>query len=102
MFTRTDLQVALLDGVSDLVRTGVRPIELTDHGDSVEVEFDDGSRESFDGVIGTDGINSWTRRHVLGGPEATYTGTSIVRFQAPNPDNSLTVTALGAGARRRP
>ena len=97
MFSRSDLQLALLDGVADLVRTGVRPSALTDHGDSVEVEFDDGTRESFDAVIGADGINSWTRRHVLGGPEATYSGTAVMRFQATNTDTETTVTALGTG-----
>jgi FAD-dependent urate hydroxylase len=97
MFSRSDLQLSLLKGVSDLVRTGVRPIALTDHGDAVEVEFDDGVHESFDAVIGADGIHSWTRRHVLGGPEANYSGTAVMRFQGPNPDAELTVTALGAG-----
>ncbi|MFF1820107.1 FAD-dependent oxidoreductase [Kribbella sp. NPDC058245] len=97
MFNRSDLQLALLDSVSDLVRTGVRPSAMTDLGDVVDVEFDDGTRDTFDAVIGADGINSWTRRHVLGGPDATYTGTSVVRFQAPNPDPAFTVTALAAG-----
>jgi FAD-dependent urate hydroxylase len=97
MFNRSDLQSALLDGVSDLVRTGVRPSAMTDTGDVVEVEFDNGERAAFDAVIGADGINSWTRRHVLGGPDATYTGTSVVRFQAPTADPAPTVTALAAG-----
>ncbi|HEX3781221.1 MAG TPA: NAD(P)/FAD-dependent oxidoreductase [Pseudonocardiaceae bacterium] len=99
MFSRSDLQTALLAGVSDLVRTGVRPRALTDLGDAVEVEFDNGERESFDAVIGADGINSWTRRHVLNGPEATYTGTAAVRFRAPNPHPALTVTALASGGK---
>jgi 2-polyprenyl-6-methoxyphenol hydroxylase-like FAD-dependent oxidoreductase len=97
IFNRSALQLCLLEGVSDLVRTGVRPSALTDHGDSVEVEFDDGARKSFDAVIGADGLNSWTRRHVLGGPEATYTGTAELRFQAPNPDSDLTATAVSVG-----
>jgi 2-polyprenyl-6-methoxyphenol hydroxylase-like FAD-dependent oxidoreductase len=97
MFSRSALQLALLDGVSDLVRTGVRPSGLTDHGDRVDVEFDDGTGGTFDAVIGTDGIHSWTRHHVFGGPEATYTGTSVVRFQAPSPDPSLEVAAMAAG-----
>jgi 2-polyprenyl-6-methoxyphenol hydroxylase-like FAD-dependent oxidoreductase len=99
IFTRSALQKQLLEPVADLVRTGVRPAGVTDHGDSVEVEFDDGVSESFDAVIGADGINSWTRRHVLGGPEATYTGTAVVRFQAPNPDQNLTVTGLTTGGK---
>ena len=97
MFSRSDLQLSLLHSVSDLVRTGVRPSAVTDVGDHVEVEFDDGTRERFDAVIGADGINSWTRRQVLGGPDATYTGTSVVRFHVPNPDPTLTVTGLSTG-----
>ncbi|MFF1448171.1 FAD-dependent oxidoreductase [Streptomyces sp. NPDC058274] len=97
MFNRSNLQLSLLEGVAGLVRTGVRPSALTDHGDSVEVEFDDGRRERFDAVIGCDGINSWTRLQALGGPEATYTGTAELRFQAPNPDPGLTVTAVATG-----
>jgi len=34
---------------------------------------------------------------VLGGPDATYTGTSVVRFHVPNPDPTLTVTGLTTG-----
>jgi FAD-dependent urate hydroxylase len=99
MFSRSDLQLSLLEGVSDVVRTGVQPTALRDCGDTVEVEFNDGRRESFDAVIGADGINSWTRREVLGGPEASYTGTAVVRFQGPNPDSGLTVTAIGTGGK---
>jgi FAD-dependent urate hydroxylase len=99
MFSRSDLQTALLAGSSDLVRTGIRPVEVTDLGDTVEVEFDNGERDTFDAVIGADGINSWIRRQVLKGPEATYTGTATVRFQAPNADPALTVTALASGGK---
>jgi 2-polyprenyl-6-methoxyphenol hydroxylase-like FAD-dependent oxidoreductase len=94
LFSRTDLQQSLYEPIADLVRTGVRPTALTDLGDTVDVEFDDGMQESFDAVIGADGINSWTRRHVLGGPDATYTGVAIVRFHLPNPDPTLKTTAL--------
>jgi FAD-dependent urate hydroxylase len=97
MFRRSDLQANLLKEVDDLVRCGVRPSRVTDRGDSVEVEFDDGTRETFGAVIGADGINSWTRRHVLGGPEATYVGMAVRRFIAPNPDSALNVSALVAG-----
>ncbi|MFF1820108.1 FAD-dependent oxidoreductase [Kribbella sp. NPDC058245] len=94
LFSRTDLQQSLYEPIADLVRTGVRPTALTDLGDTVDVEFDDGMQESFDAVIGADGINSWTRRHVLGGPDATYTGVAIVRFHLPNTDPTLKTTAL--------
>ncbi|HEX3781220.1 MAG TPA: NAD(P)/FAD-dependent oxidoreductase [Pseudonocardiaceae bacterium] len=98
LFSRSDLQHSLYEPVADLVRTGVRPRALTDLGDAVEVEFDNGERESFDVVIGADGINSWTRRQVLGGPDATYTGMAIIRFHAANPDPTLTTTALALSA----
>ncbi|MBV8931275.1 MAG: FAD-dependent monooxygenase [Kutzneria sp.] len=90
-FSRSELQLAFLQPVKDLVRAGVQPSSVTDHGDTVEVTFDDGRHERFDAVIGADGINSWTRRHVLDGPDATYAGCATVRFQAPNTDN-LTMT----------
>jgi FAD-dependent urate hydroxylase len=99
IFSRSALQLSLLDGVADLVRTGIRPASLTDHGDRVEVGFDDGTREEFDAVIGADGINSWTRLNALDGPAAMYSGTSVVRFHAPNSDPSLTVVGLGAGGK---
>src|SRR5882757_8200661 len=97
MFSRSDLQLSLLHSVSDLVRTGIRPSAVDDAGEHVDVEFDDGTRERFDAVIGADGINSWTRRQVLGGPDATYTGTSVVRFHVANPDATLRTTALTIG-----
>ena len=97
LFSRTDLQRSLYEPVADLVRTGLRPNAVADVGDHVEVEFDDGTRERFDAVIGADGINSWTRRQVLGGPDATYTGCAIVRFHVANPDPALRTTALTIG-----
>jgi len=97
LFPRADLQRSLYEPVADLVRTGVRPSVVTDAGDHVDVEFDEGTRERFDAVIGADGINSWTRRHVLGGPDATYTGCAIVRFHVANPDATLRTTALTIG-----
>ncbi|MGH7882021.1 MAG: hypothetical protein ACREN8_03835 [Candidatus Dormibacteraceae bacterium] len=69
---------------------------LIDHGDTVEVTFNDGRQESFDVVIGADGINSWTRRRVLDGPDATYVGCAVVRFHAPNTDN-FAVTGMVDG-----
>lgn len=98
LFSRSDLQQSLYEPVADLVRTGVEPRSLNDLGHTVDVEFTDGTRESFDAVIGADGINSWTRRQVLGGPEATYTGVAIVRFHAPNTDPTLKTTALSLGS----
>jgi FAD-dependent urate hydroxylase len=98
LFARSDLQQSLYEPVVDLVRTGIRPSALNDLGDTVEVKFDDGTSENFDAVIGADGINSWTRRHILGGPDATYTGVAIVRFHAPNSDATLKTTALSLGS----
>ncbi|MGW6277052.1 FAD-dependent oxidoreductase [Kribbella sp. NPDC055071] len=96
VFSRTELQLSLLEPVADLVRTGVRPTELTDHGDRVEVRFDDGRAESFDAVIGADGINSWTRQHALEGSTTGFTGCAVVRFHAPNVDN-LDVNCIAVG-----
>lgn len=93
---RSDLQLALLDPVRDLVCTGLSPVAVVDHGDRVDVDFDDGTHGSFDAVIGADGINSWTRRHVLHGPEATHAGCAVVRFHIPNTDNLTMVSIVHA------
>lgn len=97
---RTDLQHALLAPVTDLVRTDITPVAINTTEDAMAVEFDQAPTEEFDAVIGADGINSWTRRTVLSGPEPTYTGSAVVRFQVPNIDrldtSAMTTGEIGA------
>jgi uncharacterized protein (TIGR02118 family) len=84
VMTRDGLWARLHAPVADLVRAGVTAIAATDHGSHVDVRFDDGTEEAFNVVLGADGLRSWTRQEVLGGPVETYTGCGITRFRAPN------------------
>ncbi|MCL7380571.1 FAD-dependent monooxygenase [Streptomyces sp. 35G-GA-8] len=90
---RSALQMWLYEPVRDQVRTGISPVAIADRGALVEAEFSDGSRGEFDAVVAADGIDSWTRRTVLGGPEAGYAGSAVLRFQVPNIDG-LDVTSM--------
>ncbi|MEV7189380.1 FAD-dependent monooxygenase [Kitasatospora sp. NPDC093102] len=90
---RSALQLWLYEPVRDQVRTGTSPVAIAERGAQVEVEFSDGSSGEFDAVVAADGINSWTRRTVLGGPDASYAGSAVLRFQVPNTDG-LDVTAM--------
>lgn len=96
--TRSELQLWLWEPVGDLVRTGITAVVINDSGPYVEVGFSDGTSGEFDAVIGADGINSWTRRTVFGGPDPTYAGSAVVRFQVPNTDG-LDVTAMTSDGR---
>ncbi|HEX6681979.1 MAG TPA: NAD(P)/FAD-dependent oxidoreductase [Candidatus Limnocylindrales bacterium] len=55
---------AALDGVE--VRDGVSIDSLTQTQDQVEVGFNDGTRDTFELVVGADGINSRVRELLLG------------------------------------
>jgi len=86
VMTRSELQLRLWKPVGDLVRTGITPVAIEDNGTHVEVGFSDGSGGEFDAVIGADGVNSWTRHTVFGGPGLTYADSAVVRFHTPNTD----------------
>lgn len=49
---------------------------LNETDENIEVEFNDGSTEEFDVVIGCDGIRSRTRKHIFGELPLTYSGMS--------------------------
>ncbi|WP_308164232.1 FAD-dependent monooxygenase [Nonomuraea sediminis] len=69
----TTLEEALLDAVRDDVeiRFGRSLSEVRQSESAVDVTFDDGGRESFDLLVGADGIHSRTRELVFGA-EAAY------------------------------
>ncbi len=96
--TRSELQLWLWEPVSDLVRTGITPVAINDNGTHVEVGFSDSTSGQFDAVVGADGINSWARRTVFGGPDPTYAGAAVVRFHVPNTDG-LDLTAMTSDGR---
>ncbi|WP_329240616.1 FAD-dependent monooxygenase [Streptomyces sp. NBC_01478] len=84
LLERSVLQTRLLDPVRDLVRTGTTPAAVEDDGITVGVRFDDGTTGEYDAVIGADGVRSWIRLNVLGGPAPFDIGCTVMRFRLPN------------------
>ncbi|MET9273850.1 FAD-dependent monooxygenase [Kribbella sp. NPDC003557] len=85
---RGDLADALYAPVKDRVefRFGDSIAVLDDRGDRVDVVFESGVRQSFDLVIGADGLHSTTRRLVFGPEEQFhwYVGYTFAGFTLPN------------------
>ncbi|MFG2046368.1 FAD-dependent monooxygenase [Micromonospora sp. NPDC048935] len=84
---RAHLHRALLAGVGDApIRWGRQPVALAAEGDRVAVEFDDGSTERYDLVLGADGVNSTVRRLAFDAPAARDLGQYAYRWVAPRVD----------------
>ena len=74
------------------VRLGVVANSIDDRGDHVEVTFSDDAVESFDVVIGADGVYSDTRAAIMPDAEKPeYTGQAVWRYNFKRPEdlNSL-------------
>jgi 2-polyprenyl-6-methoxyphenol hydroxylase-like FAD-dependent oxidoreductase len=92
LFLRADLQAVLFEAVRDglEIRYGTEIVALHDVGTQVDVELSTGQKESFDIVLGTDGIHSRTRRltfgegylHALGGQYIALTVDFLHRLPA--------------------
>lgn len=68
------------------VRLGVTALALEDDGQSVAVNFSDGSSGKYDCVVGADGVHSNTRRMVLPSePQPEFTGQSVWRYNFQRP-----------------
>jgi 2-polyprenyl-6-methoxyphenol hydroxylase-like FAD-dependent oxidoreductase len=68
------------------VRLGVSVEEFVETNDHVEVMLSDGARESYDLVVGADGIFSKTREQLFPtAPQPTFTGQAIFRMLAERP-----------------
>jgi salicylate hydroxylase len=65
------------------VELGRRVAAVSDEGDSVSIAFEDGSTESFDALIGADGIHSVVREALLGEESPTFTGLAAYRALVP-------------------
>jgi 2-polyprenyl-6-methoxyphenol hydroxylase-like FAD-dependent oxidoreductase len=68
------------------VRLGVTADEIGDRGDEVRVRFSDGREETFDIVIGADGVYSQTRDDIMpDAPVPEFTGQAVWRYNFPRP-----------------
>jgi salicylate hydroxylase len=78
----------LLDVLGDelpagIVELGRRVEAVSDEGESVSIAFSDGSTESFDVLIGADGIHSVVREALLGDESPEFTGLAAYRALVP-------------------
>jgi 2-polyprenyl-6-methoxyphenol hydroxylase-like FAD-dependent oxidoreductase len=95
---RAALHEALLEATDDLpVRLGTSVTGL-EVGLVTRVTFGDGSTETYDLVVGADGVHSTIRRLAIGVPTARYVGQASWRFIAGGfPDISDWTAMLGRG-----
>lgn len=69
------------------VRLGVTATIIDDQGDRVAVQFSDGTQETFDLVVGADGVYSQTRALLFpDAPSPHYTGQAVWRYNLPRPE----------------
>lgn len=75
LVTRAQLLAVLRSSLSGLpLRMGQEVTAIAEHAAGVEVSFGDGRQESFDLVVGADGLHSQVRRLVFGEIPLTHTG----------------------------
>ena len=87
-------------GVEIRLSTVLRGIENTDGHGAVCVTFSDGSRETFDLVIGADGIRSQVRTLIFGSIEPRYSGFGVWRSVHERPRNlTKKIMQMGVGKR---
>jgi 2-polyprenyl-6-methoxyphenol hydroxylase-like FAD-dependent oxidoreductase len=81
-----DLLTSTAKELGTEVRLGQTVESLDDTGERVDVTFSDGSSDSYDLVVGADGINSLVRRMIFD-PDLTprYTGQVCWRYNVPRP-----------------
>jgi salicylate hydroxylase len=81
---RADIITALAEQFpAAQVRFGKRMQTLTPSADGVTLQFEDGSRETFDVVIGADGIHSRVRTALFGEESPRFTGVVSFRSVVP-------------------
>lgn len=66
-------------------KMGMTVSEIENREDEVRVTLTDGSRATYDLLIGADGVNSKVRSMVLGDYKAKYTGQSVWRYAFKRP-----------------
>ena len=100
--SRTALHQALADRIAGLpIRFGTSVRAIRQEESDVSVEFTDGSTQSYDLVVGADGVRSTVRRLAVGDSEPRFRGQIgwrfITRPTAATPPDGWTVY-LGAGS----
>ncbi|SHN46576.1 FAD-dependent monooxygenase [Cryptosporangium aurantiacum] len=98
---RVDLHEVLLAAAKNVPIVYDRaPISLVDTDDGVLVEFDDRSSDTYDLVIGADGVHSTVRRLAFGDAGLRPLGQIAVRFVAtvPDPEPVWSLTVHGRAA----
>jgi 2-polyprenyl-6-methoxyphenol hydroxylase-like FAD-dependent oxidoreductase len=95
---RADLHKALRQGTAEVpVRLGTSVTHL-ENSRKPRVSFSDGSTESYDLVVGADGVHSTIRSVAMGGPPASYVGQMSWRFVVNDfPDRTDWTAMLGRG-----
>lgn len=87
--TRPALHQVLIDGVNKTganLKLGLTFNEIKQLESSVEVFFTDGSQETYDLVIGADGIYSKVRSYIFGENfKPSFTGQGVWRYNLPRP-----------------
>jgi 2-polyprenyl-6-methoxyphenol hydroxylase-like FAD-dependent oxidoreductase len=87
--TRPALHKVLTEAMTRLevpIRLGVTYSNIDDQGDKVVVDFTDGTRGTYDLVIGADGAYSKMRKLVCAdAPTPEYTGQGVWRYNVPRP-----------------
>ncbi|PCH98733.1 MAG: 2-polyprenyl-6-methoxyphenol hydroxylase [Rhodobacteraceae bacterium] len=88
---RTALQKVLATTAQDLgatVRLGLEVDDIQNDADAARVSFSDGTKGTYDFVIGADGVFSKTRDMILpNAPKPRYTGQWVWRYNFPKPDS---------------
>jgi 2-polyprenyl-6-methoxyphenol hydroxylase-like FAD-dependent oxidoreductase len=83
-FQRVLSEAAYAHGVA--IRLGTKVETLDDHSDRVDVTLSDGTSQSYDLVVGCDGLYSETRSRVFGDiVRPQFTGQSVWRYNFPRP-----------------
>jgi 2-polyprenyl-6-methoxyphenol hydroxylase-like FAD-dependent oxidoreductase len=76
--SRSDLHQVLRAGTD--VRQGLTVTALREDGPRIDADFSDRTTADYDLVIGADGLRSWVRTTVFGGPEPTFLNQVSWRF----------------------
>lgn len=92
---RATLHQMLLDGAGDVpIHWERTPRAIAADNESATVELSDGTTESYDLVVGADGVHSAVRRLVFNAPEPRPIGQHARRFVVDRPDSAPVWSAL--------